>query len=358
MHPALIANAAWLDEESSTLQHLVVGLLDEGVRVTQVLPDAAPAGEGTAFGERRTWPEARWRLVNDWHLGRLAPAMEELEVDLIHALDGGIWSGAARLAARLNAAVVFTAASRDDLALLPRIAAATSPDRGIFTATTGPLLDALRATCPAPRRVAFTPPGVHRVAQPQPPRDPEEPLCVVVSGDGRLDANYEALLRGAARLVQDHPQTLLFFDALDEQHEIWRLAESLGLLANLSLVPHDQAARDVLLRAHALLHPQPLGRSRSLTLQAFAHGVPVIAVDDPWLDYLIPDVTARLVADPTPEGWAQQLRDILDQPDAAHALGASAAQWVTQHRLASASLDAVLAVYRDAAAAPLPFAER
>lgn len=358
MHPALIINEAWLAEESTTLQHLVVGLLDEGVRVTQVVPDSMPEGEGTAFGERRTWHEYRWRLVNDWLLVRLAPALDELDVDVIHAVHSGIWSGAAQLAAKLDAAVIFTAACRDDLASIDRIAAATPPERGVFTATTQPLLEAIREHCPPPWRVVLTPPGVHKLSESHPvrkPRDPQEPLCVVVSGDGRLDAGYDALLRGAARIVRDHPQTLLFFDALEEQHEIWRLAQTLGLLANLSLVPHDREAREALLNCHAVLHPQAMSRSRSLTLQAFAHGVPVIAVDDPWLDYLIPDVTCRIVDDTSGEGWAAQLQWLIDEPGAADALGTSAAAWVGEHRLASAAIDAVLGVYQDAAAAPIPF---
>ena len=45
MHAALLANSAWLGEEAHTLRQLVVGLVDEQVRVTRVVPrDATGPG--------------------------------------------------------------------------------------------------------------------------------------------------------------------------------------------------------------------------------------------------------------------------------------------------------------------------
>ena len=59
MHVALLANTAWLDEELATLHHIVVGLLDESVRVVQALPQGRAEGEIVSFGTRLSWRERR-----------------------------------------------------------------------------------------------------------------------------------------------------------------------------------------------------------------------------------------------------------------------------------------------------------
>ena len=64
MHAALFANSAWLDDELTTFQRLTVGLIDEQVRLTRVLPTRVGSrGLGTSdsslFGQKITWGESR-----------------------------------------------------------------------------------------------------------------------------------------------------------------------------------------------------------------------------------------------------------------------------------------------------------
>lgn len=346
MHVALLTNSAWLDDELTSFKRLVVGLIDEQVRVAQVMPQQTDVDNSSVFGERITWNESRWSFINRFRLGKLDTVLEELEIDVIHALDGKLWSGAAKLGESLDVPVVFTANCSKELARLGRLMRKVSPTQAAFSATTEPMVQAIRELVDPAYTVTLTPPGVHPVKSDEHAGE-RTALCAVVSGDGIFDEHYQALLNGIARFSREQPQCQFFFDGRgSDQHQIWQAASRLGLLGNLSLVPRGLSRRELLVRADVFLQPQPAGRSRWLTLQAMAHGVPVIAREDPWLDYLIDGETAWLVRASEPRAWHEQLTHLVEQPASATELGKRSRQWISQHRLASHCVTSILELYR------------
>ncbi|MEM9295535.1 MAG: glycosyltransferase, partial [Planctomycetota bacterium] len=176
---------------------------------------------------------------------------------------------------------------------------------------------------------------------------PGRRLSLAVSGNGQLDAGYTALLDALAELARDMPDLQVFFDGMGaEQHKLWREGRRLGLLPHMTLAPTHLIRRELLLRSDALLLPQALGRCRSLPLQAMSAGLPVLAAADPAVDDLQPGVTAWLLDEPAPEAWAARIRQLADNPPAAHDLSTRAQQWVREHRLASSQVAGLLDVYR------------
>jgi glycosyltransferase involved in cell wall biosynthesis len=359
MHVGLLANTEWLDEELALLRHLVVGLIDEQVRVAQVVPETLGLDELSVFGQQVLWAESRFAAIN-WHrLRRLAPTLREANIDLLHVLDGGLWWPGLMLGQALNASVVLQANAAADLRRierLQRLPRRLGDGSVCFAATTEPLAEAVRSRVGESAEVHTLAPGVH-VQQPAPtPRDPGQPLAAVVSGDGRLDADYQALLGGMAQFIDQRPESQFFFDGQgSDQHKLWREAARLNLLANMSFIPRRLGHREMLLRADVLIQPQALGRSRSLTLQAMAHGLPILAKADPWLDYLIPDTTAWVVEQPAVATWTQWLDRLVQSPAEAAALGQSAQGWVGQHRVAADQIARALAIYRQATGEAIPF---
>lgn len=179
---------------------------------------------------------------------------------------------------------------------------------------------------------------------------------MIVSGNGVWDADYESLLGGIARFVERRPMSQFFFDGQGSgQHQIWKAASSMGLLGNISLTPRRLGHREMLLKAHALIHPQALGRSRSLTLRAMARCLPVIARHDPYLDYLIDGETAVVLNEPEPSDWAAELERLATDARSAGELGRSAMRWVKQHRAMSAQVAGVLDTYRRMSGQTIPF---
>ncbi|MEM6332247.1 MAG: glycosyltransferase family 4 protein [Planctomycetota bacterium] len=353
MHIALLANAAWLDEELTSLRQLVVGVIDEHATLTQVVPDSLPQDDTSSFANRLDWSPTRWAFINHRRIAALHPQLADAKVDLIHALDGRLWEPALRIAKQLDLPALFSASSAFDLKTAARIADRLRPDADAVTAATEPLHRALRQRIPEPIPVHHVPTGVHKL-DPS-PRPTDRPLCAVVTGSGKHDAHTQALLEALARIVRREPQAQFFFDGqTDDQHRIWQAAEQLQLLGHISLVPRRLGNRELFLRTDALIMPQPLGKARSLTLQAMARGLPVIATEDPWLDYLIDGQTAWTVATAEPTGWHDRIARLIDEPQAAAALGDTARQWVTQNRPATQQIDTLLNLYRRYTGQTLP----
>lgn len=361
MNVALLADTAYLDEELTWFQHLAVGLVDERVRVVAVTPQDL-GGEASALcGECVVWPESRWNELNRWRIARLADRLRESDVDLIHALDARVWRGAAALGDAIGVPVVYGANAAGGADEAERLTRGVDPARFAFAAATAPIAETLRTRLHADAAVETVPTGA-----PPAPTSPgcdedadmgeDASMCTIVSGNGVLDADYQALLNALAEVVERHPQMQFFFDGQgSDQHAIWRAARRLNLLKNLSLVPRRLGHREILLRADVLLHPQPLGQSRSITLQAMAHGLTVLAHDDPWLDYLRDGETARVLREPIDRDWASALFEFAETPGVGASLGQRAKAWVSEHRSVSDGVARLVHLYRRLAGESLPF---
>lgn len=359
MHVALIANTAWLDEDLAMFRYLVVGLLDEQVRVAQVVPARVDAGEVSGFCERVTWRDSTWSIVRGRRLSRLADRLEELGVDLIHALDGRVWGGAMKLAHQLELPLVLSASSAMDVQLVERLRRVRDLVNMAMVTTTQPLAEAIQSKLEPGIDVSVVVPGVPSVeataVQPR-ERGKDGVLCAVVSGNGVYDPHYETLLLGLQSVIQAYPDCQFFFDGQGgDQHQLWQAAQRYGLLANVSLAPRRLGHREMLLRADLLIHPQPLGRSRTLTLGAMAHGVPVIALADSWLDYFIDQETAWVVHQPDAKQWQDMIVAFAQDDSQGRDLAERARQWVAQHHSPAMQVDQTLGVYRQVTGESIKF---
>lgn len=361
MHTALLTNTAWLDDELTAFQQLTVGLVDEQVKLTRIMPadvggSGLGLGDSSLFGRKLTWKESRFPAMNHRRIVKLCDAIDHEGVELLHALHGDLWQPAAVIGDQLDLPVIFTANSSDDVVLATKLVKQLNPTRSVFCATTEPIAAELRDRTQNLIRVETVVPGVH-VGDPHlHQRTPGEAPCIAVCGDGLMDEQYQHLLEGIALLIADRPEVQFFFDGQrTDQHQVWKAAQRLNLLGNLSFVPRRLGHREMLLMADAIVHPQTLERSRSVTLLAMAHAVPVLAAADEILDYLVPNHTAWVVDEPDAAAWADLLMRLVRDPDDAADLGMRARAWVHDERLASDQIERMLSLYRSTAGAPLPF---
>lgn len=355
MNVVLLADTAWLEEELHSLQHLVIGLVDERVRVIQAIPEDAPAPPDTLTCRRVHWRESRWAEMNRWRLVRMDDALQGLEPTLLHCLTSRLWRPAVELADEMSVPVILGAVAHEALGRVDRALRDADPNRVAFAAGTEPLANALRQRVDAAIVVEHVPIGAHASEESHGCRGAES-LCGIVSGDGKMDEHYESLLQGLAEIVAENPQTQFFFEGqATDQHELWRYASKLDLLANISMIPRRLGHRELLLSADVMLHPQPLGMARTITLEAMAHGLAVIAHHDPWLDYLQDGQTAWVLQDPKPADWKRSLQRVIDEPHAAEEIGEKARQWVRHGHLVSDQIAKVLDLYRRVTGATLAF---
>jgi glycosyl transferase family 1 len=356
MHVALLTNRAWLDEELVSFQHMVVGLIGEQVRVAQVVPEDVSSEDLSAFGECVPWLETSVVLLNRYRVGQLNGVLEGLGVDLIHALDGRMWHGGLKLAEAMDVPIVLSANSMLDIPLSRKVLGRVDVSRVAVSGATEPITGAIREAAGSELLIRCIQTGVHQHDGGPPSLGEDETMCAIVSGNGVWDADYDALLEGIAEFVKRWPMSQFFFDGQGAgQHQLWKNASEMGLMGNLSLTPRRLGHREMLLRAHALIHPQALGRSRSLTLGAMARGLPVIAREDGYLDYLIDGETAVVLSEPGAEDWSAQLERLMTERRWIAELGRRAMSWMNQHRTTSNQINGVLDMYRRMAGQTIPF---
>ncbi|MEL7087477.1 MAG: hypothetical protein AAGL98_03400, partial [Planctomycetota bacterium] len=259
MHAALLANSAWLDDELSMFQQLAVGLVDEQVRLTRVLPRSIHGtelgiGESSLIGKRIAWAESRYAAINHRRLVKLCHELDADGVDLVHALAGDLWPPAMVIGDQLDLPVVFTANSADDLRQAGRMVKQLNPTRCVFAATTEPLAEELRQQTQNLVRVETIVPGVH-VGEPalhSRTAGGDQPPCIAVCGVGEMDDAYRVLLEGMRKVVQDQPEVQFFFDGqLTDSHQLWRAVKKMDLLGNTSFVTRRRGHREMLLMADA-----------------------------------------------------------------------------------------------------------
>jgi len=350
MQVALIANRACLDEGVGGFRHLVVGLLDEQVRVVQVLPEGLGDKAGSGFGERVGWRDSGWSWLRGYRLAGLAEELDKLGVDLIHGLDHGVWQGAVKLGVRLNVPVVLSASGGSDVSGVAGVGRIGGLEEGgalAYLAATQAVGEAIREQVGNSVLVEVVATGVHVSEDAGFARCAGGALCAVVSGNGKYDADYDALLRAMRQVTEEYGDCQFFFDGQGgDQHGLWQAGKGYGLLANMSLLPRRLGHQEMLLRADVLIQPQALGRSRSLTLEAMAQGLVVVARRDRWLDYLIDGQTAWVVEESDAGVWVGLIERLINHPGEGAGLAKKAKQWVGENHLASAQVAKALSVYR------------
>lgn len=356
MHVGWLMGSRYARREALGLSPLVVGLMDESVRLTRLVPVGVEPPGGDLAGPVLATDAGGWWWSRRGHRHRLAEALREQDPHLLHALDGERWEDAVALGEMLDVPVILSARGLSDVRSASRRLRQVNPTRLLLTAPTEPLARELRETTSNLLRVETVLPGVHTSDNPPPTRSPDHPLCLMLSSDAPLDDGYADCLAGLAEFCQSHPATQCFIEGeLPDAHSIWKLARRLELASHLSFVPGRLAKAPILLSAHALIHPQPIAEPRSITLLAMGHALPVVAVVDPMLDYLVPDHTARLIGKPSPQHWLDHFHQLADDPTSAADLGRRARAWVHEERLATDHVERILSLYRQLAGEPIAF---
>lgn len=348
MRALLLADESFAWRERLMLSRLEVGLADIGLTVTRADPEREDRPQSMGSGltsssitYRRIGvinsPRAQSQALID-QLVPIKPTLEDSPIDVIHAFGDGCWSLAVDVAQRLGAACAFELWSSHSIGQIPRIERRC--DRAgvqlLWLAPDEPIKEAAEAEhCKAPCRVARW--GVHSppVKREWAPSNANRSIAVLSSGSD-IPGTIRAL-EGISRFVRTAPGTLVFLDAkaVADHEKVWRRAEALGLLENLSVIPDMEARRELVLRCDLLLLPEARGEHRTLTLDAMASGMVVIAQRDPLVASLDDPGQVALVDGGESSDWEEAIRGVLTNPERAQSLISSALEFIKKHRRAS-----------------------
>lgn len=349
MHAALIFSEERLLHEHFMLNRLAVGLIAEGVRVTRIVPELM-SWEHVLFGEQRIALAPRIETemrVLPWSRHRratqLASALEKNVPDVIYAVGERAWPVGMDLGKLIDKPVALNVWNARLARRVPKgrhakhVAAYIAPTRALREVLSQQIDPALVSTVPM---------GIAIPARRKPIfGDPSQCVSIAVVGGGRDVPAYRAMLGGLSRVNREYPQLQIFLELRGpNQHDIWRYAQKLKLLDRISAIRDASPHRRLLTQCDMMLIPERYGELYSIVLDGMANGMVVIASNDPMLEMLRHEDTARLAEQDTPEEWAQIIRRTIQDPEEARELGSRARTCVAEHHSTNVQVNALMDV--------------
>lgn len=367
MRVALFADPTFAANERPLLDRLAISLIDEIASATIIEPRSHTPPHRLSPVHRTAWEDRGVALTRNLRVRQLADHLsaDDRTPDVIHAFGRRAWSPALQLASITGAAICYEVASQFTIDQAPSTERATLPLTQLLTTdpeddrnTTAPIPGAafvasdptiLDALTPKLRtlRAHPAPWAVHRAPPRRPARRSDDaPASVCIITDPTAPDAALTPLHAIAALERP---LLAFIDesALPRSARLWSTIEKLKLTDRVDVVPSLEAHRDITLSCDVLVIPGPTHRNRSITLDAMAAHLPIIAETDPLLENLrSPDLTRQ----PTPgsiQSWINAFNSAIDADRKADPIIAAAARFVDEQRKPHAHAGALLTLYND-----------
>ncbi len=342
MHIALIVDSERLVSESAMIRELTLGLGDQGIQITAILPQAAPREPQPEPPVASAVIEARL-AVPPWlrrpRAARVAAALAGTMPDLIYAVGADTWTLASDLSRAIERPLVLDVWSAALMRRVP-VALPGAPLRVAYVVPTEPLAAALRGRGAADS-VSVVPIGVEAPAEPREVlASVADSVTLAIIGSGQDGEGMKAALAGLSSVLGDFPQIQACLELRGPgEHVIWRHARRLELLGHVSTIGQASLHRALIGGCDVLVVPERAGEARSVMLEAMAGGMALLAADDPFLDMLVADETALVVIQ---DEWADKLRRLLAEPGLARQLGRAARSWVSRHNTPGLQVDRLI----------------
>ena len=352
MYVVMIIDEERLAHEGRMLDRVCAELIKEEIEVSRIVPDDLPPEQAEQiesdiqFTSQIEAPMAVPPWMRRIRAERLAEDLGSATPDVIHAVGQGAWRAGMDLAGEIDRPVALDVWSMGLARRAPRGRGAGRV--AAYLVPTKPILKAVHRRRIDPDLVSLIPLGVNVPQQArQVLTDTSEEIAVAIIGSGRDVAAYRALLTGLARSVRDFPQLQICMELRGRHaHDIWRHAQRLELLGNISAVRDAAPHAALIAECDVLIIPERYGEVRSIVLEAMASGVAIIASEDPALEALVGDETATVVREPSAVQWATELRRLFADPDRARALGAAGRELVMVRHRVQDQIAALVATFR------------
>lgn len=367
----IIADRLFCSRERSLLSRLEVGLVDEGLRVIQAIPQdddvegrTVASDNAELFRSVVHYSSRTVSLTRAFAARQLASEITRAvgdadgppDIDLVHVFGGASWGLGAEVAAHLDAQLlleVWRGGLAERAVSFAHALSLSSNNPPVLVAPDAAIERQVQdwsAKLDAPKRGVVIKPawwGVHVPPVLRTVLPGGQAVTAAIVGSGRDSRSFLVALEGLAAALTPCEDAVIFCDALAARRAgAYALAQARGFLPRLTLIDELEARRDLLLHADLLIHPDAMGEHRSILLEAMASGMIVIAAADPMVSILIDGRTARLVTGGDSGAWRVAVESVLVNPEAARQLAASAHQFVRTTRAASAHVRQVLAIYQ------------
>jgi glycosyltransferase involved in cell wall biosynthesis len=353
MRAIILADASFAARERAMLSRLEVGLADEGIRIVHAVPErSAHWHHGQVFSQQLTYKDEGLPLSLRWRVRQFAGELEALEpaaarlADVVHVFGAGAWEFGSELAMQIGAVLAVEVWAAD--LVRPAVRQRYGPEHlpALCLAPDAAMEGLLHNASGSSSPIRQTPWGVHTPSSSREILPDGRAWSAFIVGSGRDTHAMLGALEGLAAAAADFPDLMIFADADGMMRSnLWPTVKRLGLVDRLSMIPDAEARRDPVLRGDLLLVPEALGEHRSLTLDAMAAGMLVVAAADASDTVLSDGRITRLIDRRTSEGWQAALSQILSQPESAREVALAGRAFVKENRRASNHVAAVTDVY-------------
>jgi hypothetical protein len=352
MRVLILTDDSFAARERAMLSRLEVGLADDGVRVVHAIPRKAAAWhQPEVFSQAMTYEAKGLALSRPWRARQTLRTLEDMAgaegrpADVIHCFGQRCWPFAAELARMTGAALAVEIWCAELIGQGIRVRSDGGAPAPVYFVPDSALERAARSQDPN-LPIRLTPWGVHTPGQPLEILRPDKAVSIILGGNGRDATAIASFLEGFAAFAKQHPDVMVLADStVIQRAQAWPVVRRLGLLDKFTLIPDLEARRELALRADLLALPEALGEHRTLTLDAMAHGMLVVAAADPLNGVLVDSRTAKLLDKPVPDSWALSLTWALESRDQARSLAWSGREYVRLNRRASAHVASVVDAY-------------
>lgn len=335
MHVAMTFDEERLDREHAMLNRVCVGLMDEGAQVTRLVPrdvEQEDAEEkAVALAERIAFQPRVVPWLESQRLAQVAARFEKGAPDIVYAVGEDAWPMSLRMAMHFDVPLVIDAWKDGGPS---RRFLRKGAGRVTVAAATNGVARACRRRIRT-EAVATVPVGVVATAKPTAAfARSKEMIAISIVGPCRSVKPYDPLLTALSAIRRESPQLRIFLELEGpREHDVWRLVKARSLLDSVSPFTDAHKHRRMLTQSDLLILPDRETAVRTTFLEIMAAGVPVLAVDNPLLDMLIPDNTSLVVREPSVRGWDEQVKRILVDPAAAAQIGIAGRTWIAErHR--------------------------
>lgn len=341
--------------EAGMVRRLEIGLADEGVRVIRAVPEhlASRVGE-EVYAQLVTYEDRGFAITRSARASRLVEAAasapgkaDDKPFDVVHVFGESAWGMGIEVARQAGSAVAIELFQSRAIGALGAVR--VEAERGLpvlVIAADAALQRRASAEVGASLAMRTAPWGVHMPRTEREILRPSESPSLLVVASGLDRPAMTACIEGVAGVAARHRELVVFIDA-DAAHRAgaWPVISSLGLADRVALIPEVEHHREPALRADLLALPEALGDHRSITLDAMAAGMGVVAATDPMVSCLIDQQTARLVKVPSAPAWSTAIGELLDHPATARTLGRGARSYLAIEHKASQQIASIQDAY-------------
>ncbi|MFG0257125.1 MAG: glycosyltransferase [Phycisphaerales bacterium JB043] len=349
-----IDDRSFATREHTLLRRLEVGFADEGWHVLHAAPESFAEAAQISLAQVIEYdPHAPFASAH-WRATRLIERIDSLGLtqmpSIIHAWGDRSWSLALHCAAMLGIPAVFEVWAQRLVPTLKRW-----ERRVLRSHTIGPILwstpsllllrqiDHADTRFPS-RNIHW---GTYVESRPRSPARSDQRALAILSTGTEPDTVCAAL-KAIGAMRKDIPRLLVLLDETAVAHhhkKVWGTIRAESLTDCTTIVSDMETRRDIVMQADVLIQPEATGEVRSITLDALAHAMLVLARRDPAVDTLAGDGPAILVDDPSQRGWEQALTVALNDHHREERRAIAGQQFIASSRTVSAHVTQLLEIY-------------